>query len=231
MAIFSAAAAPHFDPAEFDRFLAEHGTPAIWRRARLCPCVGASTGQPALDCTVCNGEAIVWEDSGQNITVLLPGRQRQDQYDQVGAWMQGMAYMTFPVTFVPGHLDQVQLTAAEMVVNNERHVRGDVDRAGRSRERLRMRGSLRVEFCEAIVGGSLVAYTEGTDFSIGSGGEIQWQAGAGPATGTAYTMRYVARPTYVVWSPQSRDEAGKTMLYRAMVRRLDFFQRPVVGLS
>lgn len=220
-------AVEHFDAAEFDQFLADHGTPALWRKATACPCRDPRTGHVEIDCPYCDhGLGILW-DAGSPITVLAPGRQRRDDYDQTGAWMQGMVMLTFPSTLTPGHLDLIELMAAVMVVDNERLVRGAVDRLGRSQERVRLPHPLALERCAAVVGGALVDYKPDTDVFVDWAGTVHWY-GASPPDQTPYTLRYTARPSYVVWSPQSRDEAGATMPFRAMSQRLDFFDRPVV---
>lgn len=220
----------HFDPVEYDRRIEEDGTPAIWRRARTCPCINRATGQAKVDCPVCFGDAVFWGD-GEDIKVLAPGRQRKDEYDVVGAWMQGMLMLSFPSTALPGHLDRVELTLAKMVVDNELLVKGASDRAGRSKERLRFRHALDVEACHAIVDGELREYAVVNDFSVDAAGVVRWVDGHGPPDGAQYSMRYVARPTYLLWSPQSRDEGGLKMPYRCMAQRLDFFRRSVEGVG
>lgn len=140
--------------------------------------------------------------------------------------MEGMLFLTFPSTVTPGRNDQIVLTASEMVLADERHVRGET-RAGRSTERLRMRPCIGVEFCDAIVDGALTSFTEGREFSISDVGDIVWSDP--PADGTQYTLRYRTRSTYVVLSPFSRDENGTKQPYRAIAQRLDFWRRPPVG--
>ncbi len=219
----------HFDPAEFDRLIEAHGVPALWRRARTCPCIKVETGQPDFNCDLCGDLPGTLWDAGAELRVLAPGRQRRDEQQDIGQLMAGMVTLTFPSEYTPGHWDRVELLNAAMVVNNERHVRGAVDPVGRSTERLRIHPSLAVEYCEAIVGGLLVAYIEGSDFSIEGSGAIVWGAGRGPAVGVQYTLRYRARPVYIVWSPQSRDEGGTKQPYRCMAQRFDFFRREAVG--
>lgn len=228
MAVTSTIGPDHFDAAEFDALIAEHGVPALWRRARACPCVGED-GQPEIACAFCSDLPGYFWDAGVELRVLAPGRQRRDEQQDIGQLMAGMVQITFPSTFTPGHFDRVEFLAATMVINNERLRRGALDPAGRSQERLRIRPSLGVEYCAAIVGDALVAYAEGTDFSVGADGSIAWVPGRGPAAGTRYTLRYHARPTFIIWSPQSRDEGGSKQPYRCQAQRLDFFHRGAVG--
>lgn len=227
----------HFDPEEFDSFIAAHGSDAVWRRARTCPCLDASTRQPSVACPFCRDwPGILW-DAGTELRILAPNRQRRDEYEQPGLVERGMLFLTFPsragtgpdaISVTPGHLDRIDLSgAAEMVVNDEVHVRGDVDPGGRSTERLRLHPSLAVEFCEAIVGGTLTTFVEGTAFTVATNGAITWISG--PPNGTQYTLRYRARPSFVVWSPMSRDEGGTKQPYRVLAQRLDFWRRQVVG--
>ena len=158
---------------------------------------------------------------------LAPGRQRRDVYDQAGAVMEGTLTLTFPSDVTPAHLDQVELLYAVMLVNQEILVRGGTDPIGRSTERVRMPSVLAVESCDAIVDGELVPYRSPGDFTVGDDGVVTWVGG--PPAGTRYSLRYEARPIYIVWSPQSRDEGAVKQPYRAMAQRLDFFRQRVVG--
>jgi hypothetical protein len=219
----------HFDAAAFDAELNAHGAPARWRKARLCPCLNLLTGAPDPNCPYCRTyPGLLWDDAGE-LRVLAPARRRQDLYDQNGHLLKGMVTLTFPSTVLPAHLDQIELSAAVMVVNNERHVRGEIDPAGRSTERLRLPTPLDVEYCEAIVAGVLTQYVLNTDFGLSDTNALQWAAGdAGPPPGTLYTIRYTARPVYICWSPESRDENGSKQPYRCIAQRLDYFRQPVV---
>lgn len=223
------AAAQHFDAGEFNDAITTHGTSALWRRNRICPCRDPRTHQAKLDCPVCEN-GLLW-DEGREISIFAFNRKRDDLYDVPGQRLEGATQFSFPSGIVPGHLDMLVLLIGQMVVNNEIHVRGDVDNAGRSTERLRVRPAYGVEFVEAIVSGSLVQYELGTDLSINESGDIEWVPGRGPAADIIYTMRYRARPTYVAWSPYGRDEGGQVMPHRTLALRYDFFDPKAVGES
>lgn len=225
--IFGAAATEHFDASEFNEAIAAHGTPALWRKNRMCPCRDDRTGHASVDCPVCE-DGMLWDD-GEEVTLFAFNRKRDDLYDIPGQRLDGATTFTFPAGTVPGHLDMIVLQIGEMVVNNEIHVRGRTDNAGRSTERLRVRPAFAVEFVEAIVAGALVQYTVGDQVAVDGDGAILWAAGEGPADGAAYTMRYRARPTYVTWSPYSRDEGGQVMPHRSLALRYDFFNPKAVG--
>lgn len=228
MAITGSAAVDHFDALEFDQLLTDHGTPALWQKARQCPCLDESTGQASITCPFCRDfPGTVW-DAGVPLIVLAPGRVRRDEYDAIGGYIAGAVTVTFPHTVTPGHLDRITLTAGVMVVNNERHVRAEVDPLGRSTERVRIMPMLGIEFCDAIIGGQQFLYVEGVDLAVDANGGIVWYTD-GPPVGSAYTMRYQTRPAYVCWSPQSRDENANKLPYRCVAQRLDFWRRPVVG--
>lgn len=230
MAVSTLDTAEHFDAAEFDELIAQNGTPAIWRRARTCPCLHPVSRQADINCAYCRDyPGLLW-GPGIDITILLPGRQRSDRDGQAGSWMEGFSTVTFPSTANPGHLDRIELTAAEMVVNGEQLIRGDVDPQGRSLERLRL-APIEVEFCDAIVAGLLQPFTPGVDFSVGDDRVVSWAAPSPLPDGTLYTLRYRARATYVLWSPMSRDEGGAKQPYRVQAQRLDFFRMPAAGVD
>ena len=85
---------------------------------------------------------------------------------------------------------------------------------------------LDVDDCEAIVAGVRTQYVLGTDFTLDENNAVLWANG--PPDGTLYTVRYTARPVYVCWSPESRDEDATKQPYRVIAQRLDFFrQQPV----
>ncbi len=217
----------HFDPDEFDAQLEAHGTPALWRRARTCPCVDPDTGAPNIECPYCLDQPGTLWDDGVPITVFAPARRRKDLYNAAGHLLEGVVTLTFPTSVTPGHLDWIELTAAECVVNRETHKRGELDPLGRSAERLRFPDVLAVESIDAIVGGVLQTYLPDTEFTVGFDASIQWVTG--PPAQTLYTVRYVARPVYVCWGPESRDEGGAKQPTRCLAQRLDFFRQPVVG--
>ena len=222
--------AQHFDPVAFDGLLESHGAPTLWRRARVCPCLDPDTGNARIVCPFCvDFPGVLW-DSGSAIKILAAGRQRHDQHEDFGLRLQGFTSFSFPSTVTPGHLDRLEILSGRMVVT-QRLVRGDVDIAKRSRERLRIAPVFAVEFCEAIVADALVAYVAGTDFAVDDAGAVTWATDAGPDDGVAYTVRYLTRPTYLCWSPQSRDEDGTKQPYRVTVQRLDLYTGKAVGES
>jgi len=234
MAITGASAAAaietHFDPVEFDDAVASHGTPVVVRRAVTCPCFDQTTGHSQTDCPFCErGFGILWDD-GYLAKILAPGRPRRDDYDAIGFSLNGMITLTFPSTVTPGHLDLVELMVAEMVVNRELLTRDAVNKLERSTERLRFRQVITVEKIVAIVGGVLEEYHVPADFSIRADASVQWvDAMHGPPPEIQYSVRYRARPSYVVLSPRSRDVGGQKMPYRCEAMRLDFFEKPAVG--
>lgn len=208
---------PHFDAARFDRLIAHHGTPAVVRPARMCPCYD-ETGHPRRLCPHCDGLGIAWGPA-MNAMVLLPGRSRRDQYDWMGYQLQGITHMTVQTELTPAHYDLIELTAAEMIVTRERAVwRG-------APVRLRMPTVLRVEAVLWLDGITLVdaapqAVVDGKitlDSSVPTGAQI--------------TVRYAARPAYVVISPIEREEGGVRMPYRALVQRLDFWSERSVEVA
>lgn len=224
----SARGVQHFRAVDFDRLLADHGTPAVWRRRRLCPCLDRITGQPDPNCPHCQVlPGSIW-DEGASIVIFAPARRREDLYDPSGHLLQGMVTLTFPSAVTPGHLDWIELSAAEILVNGEWHVRGQLDALGRSTERLRLPHALSLEFVDSIAGEELTSYGIGSDVSLDPSGAIEWITD-GPAEGQLYSVTYRARPVYICWAPDSRDENATKQPYRSVAQRLDFFRQPSVG--
>lgn len=223
MAVTTALPHQDFDAAAFDEEIQTHGIAANLRQALTCPCHLDDSRQPKVDCDVCEN-GIVW-GTGIPVDVLIPGRQRKDEYQDLGMWMQGMTYLTMRSTRTPGHLDRVDLLEAEMVVNAELHRVGETKKSGESTERLRLYNWVRMERVILLDdAGNIADQVEGTHYSVDANGVITWLVAPDP--GKQYSLRYVARPSYVIWSPQSRDEAGEKMPYKSLVQRLDFFDRP-----
>lgn len=217
----------HFDPSAFDDLLARHGTAVTWRRRRLCPCLAPDTGQPNIVCPYCRDlPGSIWDD-GQSVTLFAPARRRKDLYDDAGHLLEGIVTFTFPTGVTPGHLDWVELLNADCIVNAEVHVKGEVDKLNRSTERLRFPDVIEAEFIDAIVADVLHTYSSGVDFNVGDDASITWTGG--PPDGTQYTVRYSARPVYICWSPESRDEGGTKQPTRVIAQRLDFFRKRAVG--
>ena len=188
-----------------------------------------TAGQPDPNCPFCRDLPGSVHDDGTAITVLGPGRLQRNEYLQAGQVLEGAVTFTWLSVLLPGHLDLLTLTLAQVVVNNEYHKRGDADPIGRSTERLTLPAAaiLSVERASARVGTDLVRYAYGDAFTVDDAGAILWDDG--PPAGTIYSVRYVARPVFVIWDPQSRDEGGSKQPYRTLAQRLDYFRQPVVG--
>lgn len=216
----------HFDPARFDAEIESHGTPALWRRAMLCPCIDPDSSQPDPNCTVCRDlPGWVWDD-GEPIVVLGPGRDKNEQFSEAGQRVEGGVTITFQSSVLPGRLDRIDFLETRMVVNGERLIRGKVVN-GLSFERLRVRPVLSVESVAARIAGEFLRIPVGTDVTFSADGIPTW---INPVPdGTIYTVRYVARTAYVVWDPTERDEGGRKQPYKARCQRLDFCRLAPVG--
>ena len=97
-----ALAEQHFDPTEFNDFIDAHGTSALWRRARTCPCLDPLTGQAAAACPFCREMPGTLWDAGTQLVLFVPSRQRTDIFDQGGKRIEGVVLVTFPSTVTPG---------------------------------------------------------------------------------------------------------------------------------
>ncbi|HVM95631.1 MAG TPA: hypothetical protein VMT89_04550 [Candidatus Acidoferrales bacterium] len=227
MAISRRPTGTHFDPAKFDGQILQHGTPALWRKASLCPCLNPKTLAPDVNCISCRDlPGWVWDD-GSSVIVFGPGRERRDVYDEEGHRIEGLVRFTLPSAITPGHVDRLDLLVAELVYNGEKFIRGKVDAANRSLERVRVRPVIAVERVLGRVAGNVQDFLVDTDVSIQEDGTIQWDNP--PPDGTLYTVRYRSRPAYVCWEPMSRDEGGARQPYRVRAQRIDFFRQPAVG--
>jgi hypothetical protein len=239
----------HFDPEEFDSFIAQHGTCGRLRRAMVCPCRRAASEQAAVDCPDCFGTGLLYPSSlDVHTTVLLTSRDASTRALSVGQMTTGHLSATFQssisedVPLIPGRGDQLWPEGEEHVVAQLLYRGGMPDLADRSemdwgpepppravepeRDRLLYPNVLAVEFCAVRGPTGAIELRQGVHFTLERVDRqtyIVWRPGQGPERGRAVSLRYRAQAVYMVAesAPRARMEAGASMPYHAQLHRLD----------
>ena len=83
----------YLDPVAFNRFLADMGQTADWRRAQACPCRNARSGAARPDCPKCAGLGYWW-DEPITCEVAFSGQKVQQQWANFGLWENGDQVVT-----------------------------------------------------------------------------------------------------------------------------------------
>jgi hypothetical protein len=203
----------------------EDGTVVDWQQACDCPCGTVSNieGRTAavrdfpLDCPLCNGKGKVYAPA-QEITVLMTSSASSAEvYNVWGEYSSGTIYITFLPENLPLEWDKVTLKQGSRLYTESRIRKGVVDGARYAiTKRKIIMGSeadptvpveveLGVTACYrgiSLGGASETPLVENVDFSVTADGYIDWTLGVArgtaPAVGERYSIRYFARPVFVV---------------------------------
>jgi hypothetical protein len=215
-----------FDMEELVRALHQHGTPIQLEASVQCPCkriqsrhgVVVNSAEPRTDCLECNGSGII---TGQPIPSLGLVHSTKDwaMISQVfGQYSEGDVLITLPPEHIPDRFDRITMMAGVRVMNEQRR------RTDATVERLRypiVRRKFDVGMADGSPGvrrverGVMTArYTdaagvlqpnllrENVDFVVTDEGDIDWSLGltadTAPVVGAWYSIRYYARPVFVV---------------------------------
>ena len=225
----------HFDPARFDKFIAEHGVEVHLRRSILCPCVDPVKGASDPSCTVCDGRGAAYYEGAPTVLRAHASRKLMRSLERQGTWVPGITDYTFPTSALLKVFDSFEIPVDHIVVD-EPLKKGDVNPfTFATRERLRFPTILAVEYAaftrRTPSSGTpytteLVPLVEGTHFTR-SGRDITWttEGNALVPNGATYTVRYRTQATWIVWAPRNRTENNVRMPPTFECRRLDYVHR------
>lgn len=211
-----------FKPSEFDVAIVTKGYRMYWSRGGICPCVNnEQTEQPDPVCRLCHGDAYYYflpdpavlagatADAHGNPVVLNPAgdailipvlmtslTQDVQVFEKFGEWIFGMARATTQPGNKLGYRDRLVAVDAEMtwaqVVEYDGSdkivVVGERSKAGLRYAMItvnQLRSTAQVFKCP-------------DDFTLTTQGEIAWQPGKKPPTGTRLALHGVIHPAWIV---------------------------------
>lgn len=209
-----------FSEAWFNNFLDQIGATVTWRKASECPCRNTRTGGSDVDCPVCEGLRYLW-DPGVTTTIGVQGIKADRKFAGFAEWEKGDMLATIPSdspAYAVGEYDRFAIDQAEF--------RFSTILTKGTKDRLKYSTIHTIDRLWAIVGGVAVDYVEGTHFDL-EGNLIVWGAGAGPADGTQYSVRYFAVPEYFVYlaMPQDRIQGNLNLPKRVPLRLYELFHQ------
>lgn len=193
---------PQVDLEEIKAFIDQGSVAIQYWKAMQCPCATPATGQPNIACHNCRGLGFIYDRACEGDPAyqraLVHSRRSNKLNNEGGFLTQGYASITFMQGIIPGDGDLVQICVDREVVNDEYHVVGSQLQDGSSAETLRFRDVFcveRVKLFEPLTRAVVDAPKDSYYFDEGRRQVVF----SDPAmAGARYSVRYQARPEYVV---------------------------------
>lgn len=215
-----------FDSDRFRRVIHQHGKRLTWRRAMICTCRQAMTGQPKVTCTLCAGTGTRYVDPIEIRGLVQQHDTKTKIFERFGSWIDGLAQCTVEPEYRLGFRDSLEMVDAlsgyyEAITKGDRSGRRSKLPAGQDVGRYRivsiMRAIARVREVDIV----LVA---GMHYELTESGRIAWTAAGNQAVpdGSLVSLRYDFHPVYLVLHmPHGiRDDVTGTKVPRSTHRAL-----------
>jgi hypothetical protein len=197
-----------------------------WEQAVQCPCRAirdlhgraTDTGEPQENCLACGGAGVIYTNAQQIVAMLTSTTESSELYSEFGPYAKGTTFITLLPENIGDTLDRYTLLDGVRVHGEIRRrtasvtegmrypiiqrtfVSGTAGSTGTPQSR-----TIGVQYCRAAgLDGTVAAaeLLEGVDFAIDALGNIDWTLGdllgTAPAAGATYTIRYYARPRFVL---------------------------------
>jgi len=202
----------HLSMREVFNYVRAHGVKCRVQKAILCPCLEKHTGQPKINCAICNGvgffydgDVLVNEESQcTDHKFIVVERRGYKNLQEKGGITSNGGMKVYMHTFEPALGDKIKPLRDIEVVNDERKIKGEKYSNGESKEVLLMQDVKMVE-CIYTVNAALsqaTKYLPLVNFNL-DGRKIAWIDGAPqPSNGQQYVVRYQATPEYIIMSSQ-----------------------------
>lgn len=210
-----------FNPAAFDRFLANIGQRVLWRRSYACACVNPASGQPDPKHALCGGKGRIWDSPIPTVTGVA-SQKVQLQWAQMGMFEVGDMVLSIPQSsplWECGSFDRI--TALDSTdVFSQPLVRGA------PAERLLFQPAS-VDRCFWLHP-TLRTPVDGAPPAVDAEGRLSWPAGGEPPAGTTYSLTGTKHTEYFIWGEFSSDRnqhSGMRLPRRVVARKFDLFNR------
>ena len=213
----------------------DHGIPCEWYRAVVCPCHDSRTGAPDPSCSCRDDYGFKYMDPIK-LKVLSTGNNWSKMLSMGFVPNSGTVNLTFNQGpddcengeggRIPAYGDRIILTEQVFCVSDEAPLtKGGEFKPGISSEILRFRRATNLVF----VTDQTKAYGINRDVvlakdSAGNMRRIEWLAGRpAPAENTRYSVRYLARPEFLVQDVNPRmGQIGEDFLFPFVIaKRID----------
>jgi hypothetical protein len=195
-----------FRPEDFRRVLHQHGKHVVWKKALLCPCFNATTGQAELGCTHCDGSGYVHVDPIDVRAHMAAFDKNTKIFEKFGMWIEGACAITVEPQYRLHYRDSIEMKDALMPFNellkkgNRRGIRSKLP-DGVDSARYRIVSVTKLMYAPSTTA-ALVTLEAGFHFDITDDGWIQWSV-RGNATvpdDAVYSVLYDFHPIYQIVS-------------------------------
>lgn len=215
---------------KYENMIFRRGRPVRWQEAIICSCWNTQTGQPLFSCEACHGTGYMYGPPYDGIALVM-SITAEKEFLESGVFEAGDAVMTvpkrYPVQLPNGLFDNTRFTDNPMyeigmydlvtllddeVKSSEVLTRG-TSFHGKPADTLANPEITRIKRIQQVdsVTGEVTIYTEGQDFQLNNN-QIEW-IGNQPAMGTNYSVTYLHRPVYSVFTtlPKPRHQDGQDL--------------------
>lgn len=204
-----------FRPSEFTKAIRQHGKYVYWRKALLCPCETAETGQAALDCEDCNGSGYIYVQPQCIQALMAQFDKKTNIFEKFGLYQSGSVMCSVEAKYRPGYRDSYEMRDDVLPMNE---LLKKANRRGRRRKLPDGVDSARFRIVNVAAmlykcpSGELVSLEEGLHFTITDEGWIRWTP-TGDRTvkdGGLISVHYDYHPIFLVesWMHITRNDTS-----------------------
>jgi len=193
-----------FRPEEFDRVILQHGKRLVWRKAMLCPCIRAESGQADLNCTDCDGSGYIYVDPLAIQAHMASFSKNTRIYEKFGLWQSGEVQVTVQQAYRLGYRDSLEMiddlmSFDELIEKGDRHGRKSVLDPNVDAARYRIAHLTKVLVRTA---NSITPLEIGYHVEVTENGHLKWTPqGNALVPNKAYvSLRYDFHPVWIVIS-------------------------------
>lgn len=202
------------------------GEDVLWYRATLCSC--SPQGDPNranMNCKVCRGFGVVYDDTPKWIKIVVTQITRERRLMEEGFVYPGDLIVVLEPRLYEYPSDWDKIVFAKdpsEAIQNEVLTRGMTQADSLTYEAVRVERVVQHD----PVTGIITTYVEGQDYYI-TGAAVTWYEAHGPKNGQQYTIKYFARPEWIVafQPPAPRWEAGTDLSPKLVLRQREAPQR------
>ena len=211
-----------FNPAAFDRHLANMGQVVDWRRSYACACVNPQSGAADPKHALCSGKGRLWDAPVRTVTGIA-SQKTTIEWAKLGQWESGDTVLSIPQSsplWDAGQFDRVSMLNATDVF---------------SQPLLRGAPTERLIFAVASITRCFWLHpttrqvVEGGLPVIGTDGRPTWPGGVGePPPGTSYSLTGTRYLEFFIWGalPSNRNmHSGMRLPKLVVARKWDLFSR------
>ncbi|MEC0169910.1 hypothetical protein [Paenibacillus graminis] len=223
---------------KFEDLIARHGRDVLWQESIRCSCINLDSGQPRYGCLICGGTGFVYEPVKTCRALVQSVTTSKDYLAYAGMFEVGDALMSVPANmflrtpdggFIRSGREPVpmfNIGAGDVVTLIDDEVKTsevlikDTELHGRPADTLlnpKVTKVLSVRMHDPNTAKTTL-YVAGEDYEV-EGAEIVW-TGNQPPAGAQYSVMYMHRPVYTVYTvlPRPRHQNNQDLPRTVLLR-------------